>query len=340
MSDRSAAAREEVREEETPQDDLFTEEKSDSFTDPVDVLSNDAGKIEVSIVDDTPEEDRNRPPRAATAEGSDEDIPGLSDRVKTRFDTLRYEFHNERREKEVAQRENHEAVHYAQNVQQENKALKDQLSNSRRLLYDQVSAKSDVEIDAAKQKFKEAYETGDADAIADAQSEVSRLHAERTHYNVVAPDAYYGEQPVQQGAAVPESQQQQDVPPPDPKAVTWLRKNPWFQKPGYEQMTGFAMGVHEQLVRNGYNPLVHKEYYEIVDRELRDKFPDSFEEAASPGRGAPTSRKTPVVAPASRRGGRKPSIVELSSSQVRLASKLGITPEQYAAQVVKEMTNV
>ena len=270
------------------------------------------------------------------SENLDEDIPGLSERVKSRMDTLRYEFHNERRDKETALRENNEAVRYAQNVQSENKALKDQLSNSRRLLYDQVSAKNDVELDAAKARFKEAYETGDADAIADAQSEGARLHAERSHYNVAAPDAY-NEQPVQQ-EVLDQSQQQQHVPPPDPKAVAWLQKNPWFQRPGYEQLTGFAIGVHEQLVRKGYNPLVHNEYYEIVDKELRNKFPESFEKEASSGSGPPTSRKTPVVAPAGR-GGKKPSKVELSSSQVRLASKLGITPEQYAAQVVKEIAN-
>ena len=321
---------------EEAQDDLFTEERSGNFTDPIDVLAEDASDIEVSVIDDTPEEDRNRPPRGEVSENLDEDIPGLSERVKSRMDTLRYEFHNERRDKETALRENNEAVRYAQNVQTENKALKDQLSNSRRLLYDQVSAKNDVELDAAKSRFKEAYETGDADAIADAQSEVSRLHAERSHYNVAAPDAY-NEQPVQQ--EVPDqSQQQQHVPPPDPKAVAWLQKNPWFQRPGYEQLTGFAIGVHEQLVRKGYNPLVHNEYYEIVDKELRNKFPESFEKEASSGSGPPTSRKTPVVAPAGR-GGKKPSKVELSSSQVRLASKLGITPEQYAAQVVKEIAN-
>ena len=321
---------------EEAQDDLFTEEKSGNFTDPIDVLAEDAPDIEVSVIDDTPEEDRNRPPRGDVSENLDEDIPGLSERVKSRMDTLRYEFHNERRDKETALRENNEAVRYAQNVQSENKALKDQLSNSRRLLYDQVSAKNDVELDAAKSRFKEAYETGDADAIADAQSEVSRLHAERSHYNVAAPDAY-NEQPVQQ-EVLDQSQQQQHVPPPDPKAVAWLQKNPWFQRPGYEQLTGFAIGVHEQLVRKGYNPLVHNEYYEIVDKELRNKFPESFEKEASSGSGPPTSRKTPVVAPAGR-GGKKPSKVELSSSQVRLASKLGITPEQYAAQVMKEMTN-
>ena len=321
---------------EESQDDLFTEERSPNFTDPIDVLAEDAPDIEVSVIDDTPEEDRNRPPRGEVSENLDEDIPGLSERVKSRMDTLRYEFHNERRDKETALRENNEAVRYAQNVQTENKALKDQLSNSRRLLYDQVSAKNDVELDAAKSRFKEAYETGDADAIADAQSEVSRLHAERSHYNVAAPDAY-NEQPVQQ-EVLDQPQQQQHVPPPDPKAVAWLQKNPWFQRPGYEQLTGFAIGVHEQLVRKGYNPLVHNEYYEIVDKELRNKFPESFEKEASSGSGPPTSRKTPVVAPAGR-GGKKPSKVELSSSQVRLASKLGITPEQYAAQVVKEIAN-
>jgi hypothetical protein len=317
------------------QDDLFEEEKSANFTDPVNILLDDQPDIEVSVVDDTPEEDRNRPPHGEVTGDLDEDIPGMSERVKSRMDTLRYEFHNQRREKEAALKENSEAVRYAQNVQTENKALKDELSNNRRLLYDQVSAKNDVELDAAKARFKEAYETGDADAVADAQSEVSRLHVERSHYNVAALDVH-NEQLVSQ--ELPVSGQSQHVAPPDPKAVAWLQKNPWFQRPGYEQLTGFAIGVHEQLVRKGYDPRVHDEYYQTVDKELRDKFPEYFEKAPSSGSGAPTSRKTPVVAPAGR-GGKKPSKVELSSSQVRLASKLGITPEQYAAQVVKEIAN-
>ena len=322
--------------EQLQEPDLFEEEKSNNFTDPVNILSEDVPDVEVSVIDDTPEEDRNRPPRGEVAENLEEDIPGMSERVKSRMDTLRYEYHNQRRAKESAERENTEAVRFAQNVQSENKALKDQLSNSRRLLYDQVSAKNDVELDAAKSRFKEAYETGDADAIADAQSEVSRLHAERSHYNVAVPDGY-NEQPVGQELP-PQGQQQQHVPPPDPKAVAWLKKNSWFQSPGYEQLTGFAMGVHEQLIRKGYDPRVHDEYYQTVDKELRTKFPDHFEKETSPGSGTPTSRKTPVVAPAGR-GGKKPSKVELSSTQVRLASKLGITPEQYAAQVVKETVN-
>jgi len=320
---------------EKVQDDLFQEEKSENFTDPVDILSGDVPDVEVTVVDDTPEEDRNRPSRGEVSEDLEEDIPGLSDRVKSRMDTLRYEFHNERRDKETAQRTEGEAVNYAQTVQSENKALRDQLSNSRRLLYDQVSAKNDVELDAAKSRFKEAYETGDADAIAEAQSEVSRLHAERSHYNVAVPDGY--EEP-QAGQELPAQQQQQHVPPPDPKAVAWLQKNTWFQRPGFEQLTGFAIGVHEQLVKQGFDPRVHDGYYQTIDKAIRDRFPESFEKEASSGSGPPTSRKTPVVAPAGR-GGKKPSKVELSSSQVRLASKLGITPEQYAAQVVKEMAN-
>jgi len=320
---------------EEAQEELFQEERSDNFTDPVDVLSEDVPDFEVSVVDDTPKEDRNRPPRGEVSDDLEEDIPGLSERVKSRFDTLRYEFHNERREKESAQRENTEAVRYAQRIQEENKGLKDQLSSSRRLLYDQVSAKNDVELDAAKQRFRDAYETGDADAVAEAQSEVSRLHAERSHYNVA------NEMGDLNGSYSDDQQQQQvqsHVQPPDPKAVSWLQRNPWFQKPGYEQVTGFAIGVHEQLIRKGYNPLIHNEYYEIVDKELGSKFPDIFGKEASSGSGPPTSRKTPVVAPAGR-GGKKPSKVELSSSQVRLANKLGITPEQYAAQVMKEMAN-
>ena len=98
MSTQSEAA-------EKSQDDLFEEESSKNFTDPVDILLADDPDIEVSVIDDTPKEDRNRPPRGEVGENLEEDIPGMSERVKSRMDTLRYEFHNERREKESAQRE-------------------------------------------------------------------------------------------------------------------------------------------------------------------------------------------------------------------------------------------
>jgi|6_EtaG_2_1085325.scaffolds.fasta_scaffold05494_5 hypothetical protein len=298
---------------------------------PTEVLSN-VDDVEVSVVDDTPEEDQNRPSRAGGGEEDDIDESQFSGRIRKRIDKLRYEWNEERRNKEKALRENTEAVRYAQTIQGENEALKGQLIDQRKLLYDQVSAKNDAEIDGAKRRYREAYEAGDADSITEAQSELSRLHAEKSHVMYAAPPAQEA-QPVQQ---VP-PQQAPAVPPPDPLAVDWLKSNPWFQQPGYEEVTGFAIGVHEKLVKQGFDPRGNVQYYQHVNEALRTQFPDKFGKEEVAGN-APTSRKTPVVAPA-KRGGGKARKVELTSTQVSLARKLGLTPEQYAQQLVKEMGN-
>ena len=321
MSDTARA--ETIQEEVTPPE----------VVEPVEVLA-DALDLEVNVVDDTPPEDQ-RPPRAdGTEEDDDLDEGQFGQRIRKRIDKLRYEWNEERRAKEGALRENQEAVNYAQAVQGENQTLKQQLADQRKLLYDQVSAKTDAEIDGAKRRYKEAYEAGDADAITDAQSELSRLNAERAQY------VYAPAQPMPQQAPVqqqPQQPQQQPVPPPDPLAVDWLKKNTWFQAPGYEEMTGYAIGLHEKLVKQGMDPRGNPKYYEGIDAAMHKQFTEHFGKAADAG-DAPTSRRTPVVAPA-RRGGKAPRRVELNQSQVNLARKLGLTPEQYAQQLVKEMGN-
>jgi len=303
-------------------------EVADIASEPFEVLS-DNEEVEVSIVDDTPPEDRGRPPRVEV-EGEEDDFDDsqFGERIRKRIDKLRYEWNEERRAKDGAVRESQEAVRYAQSIQGENEDLKRRLNDQSQLLYDQVSAKTDAEIDGAKRKYREAHDSGDADAITEAQNELSKLHAEKSQYAYVAPQAPLPAQPQQQPA--------QHVPPPDPLAVDWLKRNTWFQQPGYEEMTGFAIGLHEKLVKQGMDPRGNAQYYEQIDKVLQEKFADSGKDGAAGN--APPPRNTPVVAPA-RRGGGKPRKVELTSTQVALARKLGLTPEQYASQLVKELRN-
>jgi hypothetical protein len=288
--------------------------------------------LEVVVVDDTPSEDAGRPKRDAGATKDEEEIPDLSPRIQKRIDKLRYEWNEERRAKEKTVRENAEAVKYAQSVQGDNENLRQQLSDQRKLLYDQVSAKTDAEIDTAKQRYREAYETGDADAIVDAQSNLSRLHAEKQQYIYAAPLPDEVPQQVPQ-----QPQQYAPAPPPDARAVQWVKQNPWFQQPGYEEVSGYAVGLHQKLLGNGVDPRTDPSYYETIDKSLREVFPKYFEKT-NHGSDTPSSRRTSVVAPA-KRGGAATRRVELTASQISLAKKLGVTPQQYAAQVVKEMTN-
>ena len=301
---------------------------------PINVLE-DNEDIEVSVIDDVPEEDRNRPARAEMLEGDDDglDEAQFGKRIKKRIDKLRYQWNEERRAKDKAVRENGEAINYAQMIQAENETLKSQLEDQRKLLYDQVNAKTDAEIDGAKRRYRDAYEAGDPDALVDSQEELARLHAERSHYIYAAPD------PSDQQEVVQDQQALQPQPEniPDPYAVNWLKGNAWFQQEGHEEKTGFAIGLHQKLVKGGVDPTGNPEYYRQIDDALRVQFPDFFGEQKTVASQAPTSRRTPVVAPA-RRGGNSPRKVELTGTQVSLARQRGLTAEQYAAQVVKEMT--
>ena len=300
----------------------------------------DPDAFEVSIVDDTPEEDRGRAKQADDAddaEGEDEDLDEtqFSKRIQKRINKLRYDYNEERREKERFQRENAEAVNYAQSIQSQNEELRNQSAELRRLLYDQVAAKTDTEIESVKRRYKEAYENGDTDSVVSAQEDLSRLYAEKTRFSVESDSFERQAAPQQQ----PVQQQQPDIPPPDPMAVDWLKRNAWFQQPGYEEMTGYAVGLHEKLVKQGVDPRNNPSYYENIDTALQKQFSEFFGEGQEQASEAPTSRRTPVVAPSKRGTGRTPRKVELTSTQVSLAKKLGLSPQQYAAQLVKEMSN-
>ena len=297
----------------------------------------DPDAFEVSIVDDTPEEDRGRAKQADDADGEDEDLDEtqFSKRIQKRINKLRYDYNEERREKERFQRENAEAVNYAQSIQSQNEDLRNQSAELRRLLYDQVAAKTDTEIESVKRRYKEAYENGDTDSVVSAQEDLSRLYAEKTRFSVES-DSFEQQAAPQQQAV---QQQQPNIPPPDPMAVDWLKRNAWFQQPGYEEMTGYAVGLHEKLVKQGVDPRNNPSYYENIDTALQKQFSEFFGEGQEQASEAPTSRRTPVVAPSKRGTGRTPRKVELTSTQVSLAKKLGLSPQQYAAQLVKEMSN-
>jgi len=300
----------------------------------------DPDAFEVSIVDDTPEEDRGRAKQADDAddaEGEDEDLDEtqFSKRIQKRINKLRYDYNEQRREKERFQRENAEAVNYAQSIQSQNEELRNQSAELRRLLYDQVAAKTDTEIESVKRRYKEAYENGDTDSVVSAQEDLSRLYAEKTRFSVES-DSFEQQAAPQQQLV---QQQQTNIPPPDPMAVDWLKRNAWFQQPGYEEMTGYAVGLHEKLVKQGVDPRNNPSYYENIDTALQKQFSEFFGEGQEQASEAPTSRRTPVVAPSKRGTGRTPRKVELTSTQVSLAKKLGLSPQQYAAQLVKEMSN-
>jgi len=95
-------------------------------------------------------------------------------------------------------------------------------------------------------------------------------------------------------------------------------------------MTGMALAMHEQLKEEGV-VLSSQEYYRRIDETMRHRFPEQFENS-KPGESRGT-RQSSVVAPANRSTSSKR--VRLNTSQLNIAKKLNLTPEQYAREMLK-----
>ena len=290
-------------------------------------------EFEVDIIDDTPDEDKNKPRRADDAEAQipeDDEIANYSENVQKRIKQLKFEYHEERRRKEEAARLQDEAVDYARKVYEENQKLRKTLEEGEGVLVEQAKSRVEAELDRAKAAYKEAYETGDPDKLIDAQEKLNSLQNEKFRVESYRPRPQQVQQePVQ-------LQRKPRVPEPDAKTKAWASENEWFGNDS--EMTGYAFGVHESLVRQGINPQSQAdEYYNRIDQSMRQRFPDKF--GGHQVEAAPVRQAGSVVAPAGR-SAKKSRRVQLTSTQVALAKRLGLSAEQYAAQLLKESSNV
>ena len=291
---------------------------------------DDDDGFEIEVVDDTPEEDKGKPRRAEGADPKvpdDDEIQSYSEGVQKRIKQLKFEYHEERRAKEEAARLQEEALKYAQQVQQENQRLLKTLEDGEGVLVNQAKGRVAAELDKAKAAYKAAYETGDPDALIEAQEKLTMLQNEKMRYENYKP------QPRQQQAPQPQYQQPTPQPNrPSERALQWAQRNDWFEKDS--EMTGYAYGLHEKLVKSGVAPDT-EEYYNQIDNAVRRVFPDRFDDVSFEET-APQRQTGNVVAPAAR-SGKKPRKVQLTSTQVSLAKRLGLSNEQYAAQLMKDM---
>ena len=293
----------------------------------------DNNEIEVDIVDDVPENEKPR--RAEGAEPQvpdDNEIESYSEGVQKRIKQLKFEYHEEERRKKEAQRLQDEAINYAKTLQEENEKLRKTLEEGEGMLVSQAKTRVEAQIDQAKREYKEAYETGDPDAIIAAQEKLTSLNFEKNKVESYKVPKRTAPEP----APVMKQEEAPQVKEPDERTKAWAKENPWFGEDS--EMTGYAFGVHEKLVKQGLNPQTQADqYYSAIDDSMRQRFPDKFD--VQEVEEAPVRQTGSVVAPA-QRSAKKPRKVQLTSTAVALAKRLGLTPEQYAAQLMKEQSNV
>ena len=282
------------------------------------------GDSEIEVVDDTPEEDRGRPPmKEPPSEVTDDELAQYSDGVKKRIQHFSKGYHEERRAKEAALREREEAIRLAQQLIEENRKLQSSQGQTQQVLIEQAKRVVQGELETAKRKYKEAYESGDADALVAAQEELTAAKIKADRVNNFKPAPVQQEKPVVQPA--PQPVREQPVPQVDAKAAAWQDANPWFGQD--EEMTALALTVHRKLVESGVSP-TSDEYYERINSRMRQVFPDAFTSEKP-------AKKSSVVAPATR--STAPKKIVLTKSQVNIAKRLGLTNEQYARAVAEEM---
>jgi hypothetical protein len=284
-------------------------------------------KPEIEVVDDTPDDDKYRTPMAEPPQDpTEEELATYSESVKNRFKHFTKGYHEERRAKEAAQREKDEAVRLAQVILEENKRLKGSVNQGQQVLLEQAKRVVNSEIEEAKRQYKEAYESGDADKLLEAQEALTtaKIRADKVNNFKPAP-LQEQETPVQ---ITPQPQQ---AAPVDEKLLAWQDRNQWFGT--NKRMTSYALGLHEELVENGIR-VGSEEYYRRIDTDIRERFPDQVGAGESVD-AKPQRTKSNVVSPATR--STAPKKIVLTQTQVNLAKLLGVPLELYASKFDEEM---
>ena len=286
-------------------------------------------EVEVEIVDDTPVKDRGREPlNREVADPTEDEINSYSDGVQKRIKELTHARHDERRAKEALLREKQELERLAQHMANENKKLKEYVKTGSEQYAESIKKVAENDLETAKRKYKEAYESADSDAMVAAQEAMTEAKMKTEAAKNFRPASLQADEVDVQ---TPQTQvPRQDL---DDKTVRWQAKNRWFGADGYEEVTSFALGLHQKLVNSGVDPR-SDDYFERIDARMKSTFPDIFGEAEDkPRSGDGSKRPTSVVAPATRSTGARK--VQLTPTQVALAKKYGLTPQQYAAEVAK-----
>ncbi len=298
--------------------------------------------FDVEIEDDTPRKDRGRKPDDSPPEDPTEDeLASYDEKVQLRLKKFTRGYHDERRAKEEALREREAAERLTKQLWDQNRKLQEQVSLGSRAYIEQSKSSAELEFENAKKKYKEAYESGDSDAVVDAQAEVSRATLNLDKAQNMRPL-----QAEENDVQIP--QRSTNQPNVSQRDQRWMQKNTWFGTD--PEMTASALGLHQKLAKEqGADFVGSDEYYKRVDATMRRRFPEYYEDTQSDEDDTPSKKvsepayeyESPrratkpanVVAPASR--STPPNRIRLKASEAAIARRLGVPLEEYAKQVAQ-----
>ena len=309
----------------------FPDEQPENKAEPEKEVASSAEEVEIEIVDDTPEKDRGRKPLdREVADPNDDELDSYTEGVKKRLKELTHARHDERRAKEALAREKAEQERLLMAIMDENKRLKQYVKTGTEQYATMAQQAAEAKLEKARRDLKAAQEVYDTDAIIAAQEALAEAKWETQNVKNLQPTSLQ-----QLEEEVQNQQPQRQQVKADEKTLRWQAKNQWFGSPGFEEITSYALGLHQKLVANGVDPR-GDDYFEQIDARVHSKFPEIFGEVEEKPRSqsaAPEKKPASVVAPASRSTGRKK--VELTPSQAALVKKFNLDPQKYAQEVLK-----
>ena len=318
----------------------FPDEKDEKVKSTSKQASSDE-EFNIEVVDDTPPQDRGRKPMAEPPEEVTEDeLASYDEKVQKRLKKFTKGYHDERRAKEEALRERQAAEEFAKRLYEENLTLQKQLSDGSKIFIEQGKSTAQLELEQAKTHYKDAYENGDVDAVAEAQAKIAQA--------TLKLDKAENLRPIEVQEKPEYSPPNSAAPKADQKLNQWLEDNPWYgdeSSPETTIMSATALGVHNALVKQyGQGYVGTDEYYGKINSRMQRSFPDYFgsqegqeEPEEQPQQAAPRAKQTTVVAPATR--STSPKKVKLSASQIAIAKRLGVPLELYAKKVAEQQEN-
>jgi len=289
-------------------------------------------KIEIEIVDDRPEEDQKNAqplPEEIVKDIENDDLEQYSKEAKQRLLQMKKLINDERREKEQAVREQQEAIRVAQSLVEETKKLRGRLTEGEKVYVSNAKEGAERQLELARIAYKEAYDSGDSDKVVDAQEKLTE--AKFKIHQVESYRPQYDESSLQTAeneVKIPEqSQQPQRL---DSKTQSWLDKNSWYGVD--DDMSFLAMGIHRRLERDGVTT-GSDQYWNAIDTEMRKRFPEKFAGDNNSETKDSVKKPSTVVAPATR--STSPKKIRLTQTQLALAKKFKLSPEQYALELTK-----
>ena len=283
--------------------------------------------VEVSLEDETAEVQEEVQEEEISEELSEEELAGYSAGVRKRIDKLTAKYRE-------AERREQAALDYAKSVKSQNESLQQSAQALNTRYGEEYKGRVNTDLETAKKRYRDAYESGDTDELVAATTDLSRLTVEHAAINNEVPALRQQQPMLQQTPAT--------APPPDPKSQAWASRNTWFGTD--EPMTYTAFSIHKNIVESGFDTSSDA-YYQEIDRRIREEFPHKFQDEGSV-EVAPNNRngkRSSVQRVASANRSAKNSgrdTVKLTSSQVAIAKKLGVPLEEYARQVKEISANV